>query len=143
MSCGSGVETRCLFIMIDSLRQDFRYALRQLQKSPGFVVVAIFTLALGIGATTSIFSLADAVLLRSLQFAHQDRLVEIYEDVSKLGFPKNTPAPGNFNDWKQRNHTFADMAATRNASYNLTGDGTPEKVDGTRVTGNLFSMLGV
>lgn len=129
--------------MSDSLRQDFRYALRQLQKSRGFVVVAVFTLALGIGATTSIFSLADAVLLRPLQFAHQDRLVEIYEDVSKIGFPKNTPAPGNFHDWKQRNHTFTDMAATRNASFNLTGGGTPEKIDGTRVTGNLFSMLGV
>ncbi len=129
--------------MIDSLRQDFGFAVRQLQKSPGFVVVAIFTLALGVGATTSIFSLADAVLLRPLQFANQDRLVEVYEDVSKIGFPKNTPAPGNFNDWRQRNHTFADMAATRNASFNVTGGGTPEKIDGTRVTGNLFSMLGV
>lgn len=130
-------------VMMDSILQDFRYALRQLQKSPGFVVVAIFTLALGIGATTSIFSLADAVLLRPLQFANQDRLVEIYEDASAIGFPKNTPAPGNFGEWKQRNHTFADLAATRNTAFNLTGGGNPEKVDGTRVTANLFKMLGV
>src|SRR4051812_26109395 len=129
--------------MMDSLLQDLRYALRQLRKSPGFAIVAVFTLALGIGSTTSIFSLADAVLIRPLQFANQDRLVEMYEDVSKLGFPKNTPAPGNYTDWKQRNHTFADMAAARNANFNLTGDGTPEKVDGTRTTVNLFSLLGV
>ena len=129
--------------MTDSLLQDLRYALRQLQKSPGFVIVAVFILALGIGATTSIFSLADAVLIRPLQFANQDRLTELYEEELQLGFPKNTPAPGNFNDWKLRNHTFSDMAATRNAAFNLTGDGNPEKIDGTRVTGNLFSMLGV
>ncbi|HET9698591.1 MAG TPA: ABC transporter permease [Terriglobales bacterium] len=129
--------------MIDSFLQDFRYSLRQLRKSPGFAVVAVLTLALGIGATTAIFSLADAVLLRPLQFANQDRLTQVYEDASKIGFAKNTPAPGNFHSWKERSHTFEDMAATRNASYNLSGDGTPEKLDGTRITGNLFPMLGV
>jgi putative ABC transport system permease protein len=129
--------------MFDSFLQDFRYSLRQLRKSPGFAVVAILTLALGIGATTAIFSLADAVLLRPLQFANQERLTQVYEDASKIGFAKNTPAPGNFQSWKERTHTFDDMAATRNASYNLSGDGTPEKLDGTRITANLFPMLGV
>lgn len=129
--------------MMDSLLQDFRFALRQLRKSPGFTVVAVLTLALGIGAATAIFSLADAVLLRPLQFANQDRLVEIFEDASKIGFPRNTPAPGNFQLWKERNHSFEDMAASRNSSYNVTGEGTPEKMDGTRITANLFPMLGV
>jgi predicted permease len=78
-----------------------------------------------------------------LQFANQERLTQVYEDASKIGFAKNTPAPGNFQSWKERTHTFDDMAATRNASYNLSGDGTPEKLDGTRITANLFPMLGV
>jgi putative ABC transport system permease protein len=129
--------------MMDSLVQDFRYAARQLQKAPGFAIVAVLTLAIGIGATTAIFSLADAVLLRPLQFANQERLVELFEDSSAVGFAKNTPAPGNFQSWKERSHSFEDLAATRNASYNLSGDGTPEKLDGTRTTANLFRLLGV
>src|SRR3954451_5341457 len=115
--------------MMDSLLQDFRFARRQLRKSPGFTIVAVLTLALGIGAATAIFSLADAVLLRPLQFANQDRLVEIFEDASKIGFPRNTPAPGNFQLWKERSHSFEDIAASRNSSYNVTGEGTPEKMD--------------
>src|SRR4051812_29963584 len=127
---------------MDTLIQDLRVALRQLRKSPTFTAVAIITLAIGIGATTAIFSLADAVLLRPLQFANQSRLVEIFEDATKVGFPKNTPAPGNFSAWKERNHSFADIGATRKTSFNVSAD-TPEKVDGTKVTANLFSTLGV
>jgi predicted permease len=127
---------------MDTLIQDLRVALRQLRKSPTFTVIAIITLAIGIGATTAIFSLADAVLLRPLQFANQSRLVEIFEDGTKIGFPKNTPAAGNFSAWKERNHSFSDIAATRNTSFNLSG-GTPQKVDGVRVTANLLSILGV
>jgi predicted permease len=127
---------------MDTLIQDLRFALRQLRKSPMFTVVAVVTLAIGIGATTAIFALADAVLLRPLQFANQSRLVEIFEDATKVGFPKNTPAAGNFSAWKERNHSFVDMAATRNASFNVRAD-TPEKVDGARVNANLLSILGV
>jgi predicted permease len=127
---------------MDTLIQDLRFALRQLRKSPMFTVVAVVTLAIGIGATTAIFALADAVLLRPLQFANQSRLVEIFEDATKVGFPKNTPAAGNFSAWKERNHSFVDMAATRNASFDVRAD-TPEKVDGARVNANLLSILGV
>src|SRR3954463_1966689 len=127
---------------MDTLIQDLRVALRQLRKSPTFTAVAIITLAIGIGATTAIFALADSVLLRPLQFANQSRLVEIFEDATKVGFPKNTPAAGNFSAWKERNHSFTDIAATRNTSFNVSA-GTPEKVDGARVNANLLSILGV
>src|SRR3954462_2785327 len=127
---------------MDTLIQDLRFAIRQLRKSPTFTLVALVTLAIGIGATTAIFALADAVLLRPLQFANQSRLVQIFESAPKVGFPKNTPAPGNFSAWKERNHSFADIAATRNTSFNVSA-GTPEKVDGARVNANLLSILGV
>src|SRR4051812_26760377 len=127
---------------MDTLIQDLRVALRQLRKSPTFTAVAIVTLAIGIGSTTAIFALADSVLLRPLQFANQSRLVEIFESAPKVGFPKNTPAPGNFSAWKERNHSFTDIAATRNTSFNVSA-GTPEKVDGARVNANLLSILGV
>src|SRR4051812_37074171 len=129
--------------MIDSLMQDFRYALRQLRKSPGFTVVAVLTLALGIGATVAIFSLADAVLLRPLQFANQDRLVEVFEDASKVGFPKNDLSPANYLDYKQRNHVFSDMAAIRMTLLTVTDAGRPEQLSGLKVSSNLFPMLGV
>jgi predicted permease len=127
---------------MDILIQDLRFAVRQLRKSPTFTLVALITLAIGIGATTAIFALADAVLLRPLQFANQSRLVQIFEDATKVGFPKNTPAAGNFIAWKERNRSFVDMAATRNTSFNVSA-GTPEKVDGARINANLLSILGV
>lgn len=126
-----------------SLPQDLRYALRQLRRTPGFTLTSVLTLAIGIGATTALFSLADAVLLRPLQFAHQDRLVEVFEDASWMGFPRNTPAPGNFSEWKQRNHVFEDMAALSSDGVNLTGAGSPDHVPATYVTANLFPLLGV
>ena len=67
----------------------------------------------------------------------------VWEDNSAASFPRNTPAPANFFDWKQRNHVFSDMAATRGASANLTADGPPEQVVGRRATANFFDVLGV
>ena len=84
---------------VETAVQDINYALRLLARSPAFTVVAVSALALGIGATTSIFSVVDAVLLRSLPFADPARLVMLWEDASAIGFPKNTPAPGNYSDW--------------------------------------------
>ena len=100
-------------------------------------------LALGIGANAAIFSVVDALVLRPLPFLEPDRLVMIWEDASEVGFPKNTPAPGNYFSWKERNGTFSDIAATRSASANLTVDGPPEFVMGRRVTANFFDVLGV
>jgi len=126
-----------------NLWQDLRYAVRVLGKSPGFTLTTILTLALGIGAATAIFSIADAVLLRPLQFRNQDRLVEVFEDASKIGFPENSPAPANYIDWKQRNHVFADMAASATDNLNLTGVARPQEVIGTRMTVNMLPMLGI
>jgi putative ABC transport system permease protein len=105
--------------------------------------VAVLIIALGMGANTAIFSLVRAVLLRPLPFADPDRLVMIWEDATFIGFPKNTPAPANYVDWKTRNEVFEDMAALRTQDFNLTGDGEPEKVYAYGVTPNFFSLLGV
>ena len=126
-----------------TLWSDLRYGLRLLRHAPGFTAVAVGALALGIGANTAIFSTVDAVLLRPLPFADPDRVVMVWEDNSAASFPRNTPASGNFVDWKQRNRVFTDMAATRGASANLTADGPPEQVVGRATTANFFDVLGV
>jgi putative ABC transport system permease protein len=122
---------------------DFKYSIRTLQRSPGFALFAILALALGIGANVAVFSAVDAMLLRPMQFREASRLVKVWEDGSKLGFPHNTPAPANFVDWKARNHVFEDMAALQGNIYAITGDGPPEQVEGSPVTANLFPLLGV
>ena len=97
---------------MDLLLKDIRYAVRGLLKNRAFTAVAVLTLALGIGANAAIFSVVNAVLLKPLKFHDPDRLVIIWEEASFAGFPLNTPAPGNYLDWKTQNQSFADMAAT-------------------------------
>src|SRR5262247_1523505 len=128
---------------MNTLLQDIRYGFRGLWRNPGFSIVAALSLALGIGANTAIFSVVNAALLRPLPFHDPDRLVMVWEDASFAGFPRNTPAPANYADWKSQNHVFEDMGALVDNSYNLTGDGEPEKIDAYEVTANFFSMLGV
>jgi len=113
---------------METLLADARYAARLLRKSPGFTAVAIATLALGIGANTAIFSTVDAVLIRALPYSDPDRIVMIWEDASEIGFPKNTPAPGNYFDWARLNRSFTEVAATRGSSLIVTGDGVPEQL---------------
>lgn len=128
---------------MDQLIKDIRYGLRGLWKRPGFTAVAVITLALGIGANAAIFSVVNAVLLKPLQFRDPERLAILWEDASFVGFPRNTPAPANYLDWKTQAHSFEDVAATHESSMNLTGDGEPERVATRRVTANFFSVLGV
>lgn len=128
---------------MEMLFSDVRYAVRGLLKRPGFTVIAILTLALGIGANTAIFSVVNAVLLKPLPFKDPDRLAIIWEEASFAGFPRNTPAPANYFDWKKQNQSFEDMAATSSTSFNLTGDGEPERVASYRVSANFFPLLGV
>jgi predicted permease len=123
--------------------RDIRYALRALCNSPGFTLAAVLAFALGIGANTAVFTLIDAVLLRPLPFRDPGRLVMAWEDASFLGFPKDTPAPANFVDWKRRNHVFEDMAALRSETLNLTGSGAPEEVQAKAVTANFFPLMGI
>jgi putative ABC transport system permease protein len=122
---------------------DLRYGIRLLLKSPGFTIIAVLALGLGIGANTAIFSLVDRVLIQPLPFADPGKLVIVWEDASFISFPRNTPAPANYGDWKNQNQVFTDMAATRGRAASLTGDGPPDMVFGRGVTANLFDVLGV
>src|SRR5262245_21393828 len=128
---------------MEHLFRDVRFALRAMARKPSFSGVAILIMALGIGANTAIFSLVRAVLLGPLPFANPERLVMVWEDASFVGVPKNTPAPGNYADWKTQNEVFEDMAAITNQDFNLTGDGEPEKVYAYGVTASFFPLLGV
>lgn len=129
--------------MLSNLIQNLRYGLRGLWKNPGFTAVAVLSLALGIGANTAIFSLVNEVLLKPLPFRDPDRLAMIWEDSTAIGFPRDTPAPANYVDWKTQNRVFDDVAALNWLNYNLTGDGEPEKIMAFGVTANLFPLLGV
>jgi predicted permease len=129
--------------IIADLWQDLRYGLRTLLKNPGFTIVAVVALALGIGANTAIFSVVNAVLLRPLPFKNPQQLVIVWENAAHLGFPKNTPSPPDFLDWQRQNTVFTGMAAMAERSFNLTGVGQPERLDGRRVSANLFDLLGV
>ena len=128
---------------MESFLNDIRYGIRGLLKRPGFTAISVITLALGIGANTAIFSVVNAVLLKPLQLREPERLVMVWEDAAFVGFPRNTPAPANYVDWKTQNHSFEDMAASATASFNLTGDGEPERVSAYSVTANFLPLLGV
>jgi putative ABC transport system permease protein len=129
--------------MMQTLWQDLRYGARMLWKKPGFTFVAVITLALGIGANTAIFSVANAALLRPLPYQNPDELVMVWETAPKLGFPHNDVAPANFIDWRDQNQVFAHIAAFGGASLSLTGRGEPERIEGERVSASLFPLLGV
>ncbi|PYL46875.1 MAG: ABC transporter permease [Verrucomicrobia bacterium] len=125
------------------LGQDLRFGLRTLIKNPGFTIVAVIALALGIGANSAIFSVVNAILLRPLPYKSPDQLVVLWENATHLGFPKDTPSPANFLDWRKQSTVFEGMAAFAERSFNLTGVGEPERLDGRRVSANLFDVLGV
>jgi putative ABC transport system permease protein len=136
-----GAETKSTILA--DLWQDLRYGLRTLLKNPGFTIVAVVALALGIGANSAIFSVVNSVLLRPLPFKSPKQLVMVWENAAHLGFPKNTPSPPSFLDWQRQNTVFTGMAAMSERSFNLTGVGEPERLEGRRVSANLFDLLGV
>ncbi len=129
--------------LIADLGQDIRYGLRMFAKNPTFTAIAVLAIALGIGANSAIFSVVNALLLRPLPYKNPDQLVAIWEEATHLGFPKDTPSPANFLDWRQQSTVFEGMAALAERSFNLTGVGEPERLDGRRVSANLFDLLGV
>jgi predicted permease len=119
--------------------QDIRYALRQLNRSRGFAVVAVLTLALGIGANTAIFSVIDSILLEPLPFPHQDRLMQLAAGTDYYNYPK-----GWIREYQRRSHSFAGISGySLNAEYNVTGGGTTGRAFGSTVSTNLFETLGV
>jgi predicted permease len=128
---------------MDVAVRDFRYALRMLQRSPGFTAVAVLTLALGIGANTAIFSVINSVLLRPLPYHDPGSLVMVWETNSQHPKPHNTVSPPNFLDWQSRNTVFSDIAYIADVRNNLTGNGDPEEVVVQAVSANFFSVLGV
>ncbi len=127
-----------------TLLQDLRYAGRLLTRSPGFALVAIATLALGIGANTAIFSVVNALLLRPLPYAQADRLVMVWQDMRARGGPAQEWAtPGNFADWQKARELFDAMAAIQGWQPSLTGSGAPESLAGEQVTASYFDVLGI
>jgi len=128
---------------MQTLWQDLRYGARTLLKAPGFTIVAVITLALGIGANAAIFSLINAVLLKPLPFYEPERLVMVWEDASLAGFPRGEPSPANYVDWKAQQSVFEDMAALAWANFRLTGDGEPKQIFAYSITANMFPLLGI
>src|SRR6187455_2986966 len=127
-----------------TLAQDLRYGLRLLRRTPGFAAAATLTIALGIGATTAMFSVVYGVVLKALPYGEPDRLVNIWTAAPKRGLPRAYVGMANVYDFKARNHVFDDIAALRAvANFNLTGQGEPERLNGSRVSANLFPVLRV
>jgi len=122
---------------------DLRYAARTLMRNPGFALVAVITLALGIGANTAIFSVLNAALLRPLPWPGSDRLVRVYESNISRGWDSFSASGPNFLDWRRQVHAFDQLAAWRSQTYTLAGREGAEKLDGGAVTAALLPMLGV
>jgi putative ABC transport system permease protein len=125
------------------LLQDVRYALRQLCKNPAFAVVAMVTLALGIGGNAAMFSVVNAVLLRPLLFHDPSRLVLVHEGIPTLGFSRIGFSAPDLMIYEQGQKSFEGMAPYQNKSFELSGSGEPERITGARVSTNLFSLLGI
>ena len=126
---------------MNTLFQDIRYSFRQLAKAPGFVFVAVLTLALGIGANTAIFSVVSGVVLNPLHFPHSDRLVSVFYD--KPDFPRGSISYPAFLDWQRENHSFEGLAAYRDTDGTIRGSGPAENVRAQRISATFFSILGV
>ena len=129
--------------VLADLLHDLRYAARTQVKNPAFTIVAVIALALGIGANTAIFSVVNTVLLRPLPYKDPDRLVLVWEDNTKQGYPRDTPTAANFIDWRDQNQVFEGMAAFTPDNFNLTGIGDPERLQGRRISASVFQLLGV
>src|SRR5882672_6852823 len=127
---------------METLRQDLGFGLRMLLKNPRFTAVAVLSLAIGIGANTAIFSVANALLLRPLAYKDPDRLVILWNRSPGLNVAQDWFSPGQYLDIKAENQVFDDVAATIDSSFNLTGQGIPERVEGARVSSSLFPLLG-
>ena len=122
---------------METLWQDLRYSGRMLLKHPGFTLIAVLTLALGIGANTAIFSIVNAVLLRPFPYHAPEQLVTLGEFV-----PRGSVSYPNFVDWRAQSTVFDSVSAVRsNESYNFTGNGEPERLQGRLVSAGFFSLL--
>src|SRR5579859_1212114 len=129
-----------------ALVRTVKFGIRLLRKSPGFACVAIFIMALGIGANTAIFSVVHAVLLEPLPFPEADRLVQLWHVPPQTSFPGMTRfalSAANFLDWEKQNDVFEQMAIYHGTNFDVTGAGKPESIAAGRVSADFFSVLGV
>jgi len=128
---------------MNTLFQDLRYGVRILLKQPGFTLVAVITLALGIGANTAIFSLVNSILLRPLPFREPDRLVRLLQASPKLGLTSWGVSQADFGAYRDQNRSFETIAIYNSGGINLTGEGEPERLPMTNVTADFFKVFGV
>jgi predicted permease len=129
------------WLWLDHFWQDVRYGVRTLRRSPGFAVIAILTLAIGIGANTALFSVVNGVLLNPLPYPQPDRLAALYARANE--FNKFSISYPNFLDWSRQNHSFSSLAAFRGETFTMTGIGEPERLDANMVSATFFPLLGV
>ena len=125
----------------DVLRQDLRYTTRSLRRTPGFALTAVLVVAIGVGANTAAFSLADRTLLRPLPFPQSERLVKLWEAVP--GYTRMELSPANYRDWKSMNRSFEVMGAYDWSDVNLVGQGEPERLSTATVSSEILPMLGI
>ena len=129
---------------MDTFWHDLRYGLRMLAKNPGFTLIAVLALALGIGANTAVFSVVNAVLLRPLPLKEPDRLVWMWGDrIRQQGNGRGSISPPDFVDFREQNQVFERISAFQNFPFNLTGSGEPERINGVRVSAGFFETVGV
>ncbi len=128
---------------MQTIWQDLRYGARMLVKNPGFTLIAVLTLSLGIGANTAIFSVVNGVLLRPLPYPQPEQLAMVWLDNRRQAIREDITSYPNFVDWRDQNKTFQGMAAVRNVNVSLTGVGEPEELRGAAVTANFFQLMGI
>jgi putative ABC transport system permease protein len=128
---------------VEQIFQDLRFGFRQLRRNLGFTIFAVLTLALGIGANSAIFSVVNGVLLRPLPFARPERLVDIWEAMPKRNISRLPVPPGNYLDWRARNHVLSNLGGFVQAGFSATSTGEPERYIGAYCDEGLFPTLGV
>ena len=138
-------DTRAMWgwTSVERFGQDLRYALRTARRDPGFAIIAVLTLALGIGINTAVFSVVNAVLLRKLPYAAPERLVTLHQKFPKLGAISLGTSPAEYLDYRDRTRTFSSLAGYEDDVFDLTGGAEPVHVQAQRVSHTLFSTLGI
>ena len=129
--------------ILGSIWQDMRYGARSLLHAPAFAAAALLTLALGIGATTAVFSVVNGVLLRPLPYAAPERLVQLWETSTRTPGDRNPISVLNYRDWAARSRSFASTVAYAYNLFTVSGDGAPQQIQGAQTLGDLTSVLGV
>lgn len=132
-----------LWTAVEEVMQDLRFGFRQLRRDAGFTTFAVLTLALGIGASSVIFSLVNGVLLRPLPFRRSERLVDIWETMPKRNITRMPAAPGNYLDWRRMNHVLESMGGFVETGFSVTSTGDPERYIGALCDDGLFRSLQV